>query len=70
MKKNMGSFDRSLRFVLAAFTLTLYFTNVITGTIAIVLLIFTGITLLTGITGFCPLYLPFGINTCKAKKIN
>jgi hypothetical protein len=67
MKKNMGVFDRSIRFVIATLILTLYFTNVITGTFAIVLLIITGLTLLTGIIGICPLYLPFGINTCKSK---
>ncbi len=64
----MGSFDFSLRFLLAAAILAPYFTEFITGTIAIVLLIFTGMTLLTGTTGFCPLYLPFGINICKTKK--
>jgi len=45
----------------------LYYTNVITGTLAIVLLVFAGIFLLTSLFSFCPLYVPFGINTCKKK---
>jgi hypothetical protein len=26
------------------------------------------VPILTGITGFCPAYLPFGINTCKTAR--
>ena len=63
----MGNLDRVIRVLAAIILSLLYFTNVITGTFAIVLLIFTGLTLLTGIIGICPLYLPFGINTCKTK---
>ncbi len=63
MKTNMGTFDRLLRLILTAIIVTLYLTNVITGTLAIVLLVFAGVLLLVGVTGFCPWYLPFGINT-------
>ena len=67
MKKNMGNLDRGIRILLAAVVLILWATNVITGTLAIVLLVFTAAFLFSGISGFCPLYLPFGINTCKKK---
>jgi hypothetical protein len=30
-----------------------------------VLLIFAGVFILTSFMSFCPLYLPFGISTCK-----
>jgi len=46
----------------------LYFTDVITGTLGIVLLIVAGIFLLTSLVSFCPLYLPFGLKTCKTKE--
>ena len=36
----------------------LYFTNVITGTLAIILLIVGVVFLLTSFVSFCPLYLP------------
>jgi len=68
MKKNMGLFDRILRTVVAVIIAVLYFTKVLTGTLGIILLVLAGIFLLTGIIGFCPLYVPFGINSRKVKK--
>ncbi len=68
MKKNMGSADRVIRLITAAIIVTLYFTGTITGTLGIVLLVLAGIFLLTSSCSFCPLYLPFGMSTCPAKK--
>ena len=65
MKKNMGTADRILRLVLAAIIAALYFTNVITGTLGIVLLVLAAVFVLTSLISFCPLYVPFGIKTCK-----
>ena len=69
MKKNMGMFDRILRVVVAIIIAILYFTKILTGIPGIVLLVLAGIFLLTSIIGFCPLYIPFRINTYKVKKI-
>ena len=63
----MGAIDRVLRVLVALVVVTLYFTDVITGGLAIVLLILSGIFILTSIVGTCPLYMPFGIKTCKMK---
>lgn len=68
MKKNMGSADRIIRFILAAVVAALYFTNVITGTLAIVLMVIAGIFVLTSFISFCPLYALVGLNTCPVKK--
>lgn len=68
MKKNMGSIDKWVRILAAIVILVLYYTNVISGTLAIVLLIITGIFLVTSLFGFCPMYVPFGINTIGKKK--
>ena len=68
MKKNMGVADRIIRIIVAAVIAILYVTEVISGTWGIVLLILAGIFLLTSLISFCPLYLPFGIKTCKDKK--
>jgi hypothetical protein len=68
MKKNMGLFDRILRTVVAVIIAVLYFTKILTGTLGIILLVLAGIFLLTSIFGFCPLYVPFGINSRKVKK--
>ena len=64
----MGNTDRIIRIVIAIVIAALYFTNVITGTLGIVLLAFAGIFLLTSLVSFCPLYTLFGMNTCQAKK--
>lgn len=68
LPKNMGRIDRLLRFVAAIIIVTLYVTGILTGWLAILLLIFAVATSLTGITGFCPLYPIFGWNTCKVKE--
>jgi hypothetical protein len=65
MKKNMGIADRVIRAIVAVLIAILYFANIITGTLAIVLLIFACILLLTSVVSFCPLYMPFGLRTCK-----
>lgn len=61
----MGNADRLIRLSVAALVLILFFTKVITGTLAVVLLIFAGVFVLTSLVGFCPLYLPLGIKTMK-----
>jgi hypothetical protein len=67
MKKNMGSTDKGIRIVIALVIAALYYFNVIEGTLAYVLMAFALIFLLTSFISFCPLYLPFGINTGKKK---
>lgn len=63
----MGSADRVIRVILAAVIAYLYYANIITGTLGIVLLVLAGVFLLTSVVSFCPLYAPFGISTCKTK---
>jgi hypothetical protein len=65
MVKNMGKLDKTLRIAVAVIIAILYFTNVINGTLAIVLGIFAIIFLLTSLVGTCPLYIPLKINTNK-----
>ena len=66
----MGNFDRIIRIITAVTIAVLYFTHIITGTLAYVLMAIAGIFILTGLIGSCPLYSVFGINTCSAKKAN
>ena len=65
MKKNMGLTDRIIRIAVAIFVLVLYFMEVINGTLALILGGFTFIMIGTSFVSFCPLYMPFGINTTK-----
>jgi len=68
MKKNVGTIDKVVRIILVLVIVALYFTHVIFGVWAIVLLVLAGIFILTSLFSFCPLYLPFGIKTTKKKK--
>jgi len=64
MKKNMGTIDKVVRITLAAIIAILYFTNVLTGTPGIILLVLAGVFVLTSLVSFCPIYPIFGISTC------
>ncbi len=68
MKKNIGSIDRIIRVVVALIIVVLYFTNIISGMLAIVLLILGGIFVLTSLVSVCPIYLALGLNTQKTKE--
>ena len=68
MKTNMGSTDRITRSLLAVTAITLYATGVVTGTFGIVLIVLSGIFLLTSLISFCPLYTLIGFNTCPARR--
>ena len=67
MKKNMGTTDRVIRFIVAAVIGVLYYTGTISGTLGIVLLVLAAVFVLTSFVSFCPLYAPFGISTCPNK---
>jgi len=60
MKCNVGGVDRVLRVVVGIGLLSLVFVGPQTawGWIG-------AVPLLTGLLGYCPAYLPFGIKTCK-----
>jgi hypothetical protein len=63
MKVNEGSIDRIVRIVVGVILLSLVFIGPQSpwGWIGIV-------PLVTGLSGWCPAYTLFGINTCKMKK--
>ena len=65
MKVNEGSIDRIVRIVVGVILLSLVFIGPQSpwGWIGIV-------PLVTGLSGWCPAYTLFGINTCKMKKTN
>ena len=65
MKKNMGTIDKVIRILVAVVVVILYFTNVISGTLGIILLALSAIFVLTSIFSICPLYMPLGLSTRK-----
>jgi len=68
MKKNMGKVDKILRVIVAMVIGLLYFNNSISGMLGMVLLVLAIVFLLTSLISFCPLYLPFGIDTRENKE--
>ena len=65
MKKNMGTVDKVIRILVAVVVVVLYFTHVISGVLAIILLALSAIFVITSLLSFCPLYLPLGLSTKK-----
>ena len=65
MKKNIGLTDKIIRISAAVIIAILYFSNVISGTVALVLGVLAVIFILTSFISFCPLYYPFKISTVK-----
>lgn len=63
MKKNMGTIDRVVRFLLALTVLVLYLTGQLSGTATIILGILAVVFVATSFVGFCPLYVPLNIST-------
>lgn len=68
MKKNMGTADKTIRILVAAIIAILFFTNVISGILGIILLVLAGVFVLTSFVSFCPLYTIFGLSTCPTKE--
>lgn len=68
MKANIGPVDKYVRILLAAVVVVLYFTHVISGTLAIILFVIAGILLITAFINFCPIWHFLGIST-KHKSI-
>lgn len=64
----MGNADKIIRVIIALAIAALFFTNVISGVLGIVLLVAAGIFVLTSLVNFCPIYAIFGVSTCAVKK--
>jgi len=68
MKKNMGLTDRIIRLIVAVVIVVLQQAGIITGTLAMVLLVFAAVFVLTSLISWCPMYLPFKISTCQKEE--
>jgi hypothetical protein len=70
-KRNEGLLDRIVRVVLGLVLLPigLFLLGGLQGTVlGLVVAGFSLLPLITGLTGFCPLYVPFGISTLDKEK--
>ena len=64
----MGSADKIIRIAAAVVIAVLYFTHVISGTLALILGAFAIIFIITSFISVCPLYIPFGLSTRKKNR--
>ena len=68
LKKNLGMSDRVIRWILAVLIAIVYFTGLLTGIVGTILLVLAVAIAITGSIGWCPVYLPFGLNTYVSKQ--
>ena len=64
----MSAADRAIRLLLVAIIAILYFTDNVSGMVAIILGILAVIFAFTSFMGFCPLYYPFKVSTIRKKR--
>lgn len=68
MKRNMGTFDKVVRLILAICAGFLVYLELVSAPLSYILLTFSAVFVITSLVGFCPLYGVFGWNTCGVKK--
>jgi hypothetical protein len=68
MLKNIGKSDKLIRIAVAILLLAIVQFLGITGMLSVILMGLSLVFLVTAFINLCPLYLPFGINTCR--KVN
>ena len=68
MEKNMGKADSIIRLLMASGLIIVYFSEHIRGWPGITALSAAAILVLTGLSGFCPLYNLFNFHTTQKDK--
>lgn len=63
MKRNEGGIDRALRIIFGLALLVLGIFAIKSVALIVVFIVIGAILTITGLTGFCLLYVPLGINT-------
>ena len=63
MKKNIGQLDKFVRTIIVLIIATLYFLEMLTGTMGSILMAVATGLLLTSFVNFCPIYQLLGIST-------
>jgi hypothetical protein len=66
MKANESKLDRIIRAVIGIVLISLYFINVLSGPLGLVLLVVGAVFLLTAAAGICPLYALLKLSTKKS----
>lgn len=69
MSCNVGGIERMSRILAGLALLSISFFHVVSGGFAILAYVVGGVAFITGVIGFCPAWLMFGINTCGARPV-
>jgi len=67
MKKNIGSIDKLVRFIIAAVAIWAAYTHQVASPWDYVLYGVAAIMVVTALMSTCPIWIIFGINTLKSK---
>jgi hypothetical protein len=67
MKKNVGSADQIIRYVLAAILIILYFLKVVPPVWGYIFLGLAAVFIITSLLNFCPIWWIIGVKTNKTK---
>jgi hypothetical protein len=65
MKKNLGSTDKVIRYILAIVAILIALLSNVSGLTQAILIAFAVILIGTSLLSFCPLYAIVGLKTCK-----
>jgi hypothetical protein len=68
MTANVGSTDKIVRLVLAVVAFAFAFVTGLGTALGIVLVVVGLVLGATAVTGFCPIYRVFGMNTCPVRR--
>lgn len=70
MKRNLSGLDRIVRVLIFIIAAVLYLTNIITGTLGVIILLIGAALAITSFINWCPIYAAFGVSTCHKKHSN
>jgi hypothetical protein len=65
MKRNLGSTDKVIRYILAIVAILIAMLSNVSGLTHAILIAFAVILIGTSLLSFCPLYAIVGLKTCK-----
>jgi hypothetical protein len=65
MKRNLGSTDKVIRYILAIVAILIALLSTVSGLTQAILIAFAVIFIGTSLVSFCPLYAIVGLKTCK-----
>jgi hypothetical protein len=67
LQKNTGNPDRAIRLAIAGLLTVAAIAGIVTAPLSYLALGVAGIMLVTGVTGFCPIYAILRVSTCPRR---